>query len=48
MYDGVHPDSHLKSLWCDKILRGVRAALDDICASSQESSQGEDWGDFKR
>ena len=48
MYDGVCPDSHLKSLWCDKILRGVTTALDDICASSQESSQEEDWGDFKR
>ena len=45
MYDSVHPDSHLKSLWRDKILRGVRAAL---CASLQESSQEEDWGDFKR
>ena len=47
VYNGVHPDSHLKGFWCDNIIRGVSDALNNICASSQESSQEEDWGDSK-
>ena len=49
LYDGVHGDEKLKRIWCDKLLKAARSAYNNIAlATSQGSSQEEDWEDFKR
>ena len=49
LYDGLHADAQLKTRWCMNIATGARQAYNNIVlASSQGSSQEEDWEDFKR
>ena len=49
LHDGIHGDEKLKKIWCDKLLKAARYACNNIAlATSQGSSQEEDWEDFKR
>ena len=49
LHDEIHGDEKLKKIWCDKLLKAARYAYNNIAlATSQGSSQEEDWEDFKR
>lgn len=50
LYDGLHADDSTKRSWCIKIKKAAQIAYNNLVleASSQESSQEEDWSDFKR